>query len=258
MSAIETAEPKAAVSGRYLYAIVDGDVDEKPYGFLGLEGCPVYALSDGQLTAVVSNLPGQKLRPERRRLAAHHDVLKRLMPLHTVLPMVFGLVADSPDAVRLVLRQNRDALLAQLDRVRGHVEMGLRVTWDVPNIFEFLLGLHPDLKVFRDHVFRGARAPSYEEKIELGRHFEQTLSREREQHAETITQLLSPHCTEIILNTPREEREIAKLVCLVDSGRLREFENGVIEVAKRYDHHYAFDFNGPWPPHSFVSLELQW
>lgn len=258
MPAIETVDPETAVIGRYLYAIIDSEVDEHRYDFLGMDGRPVHALGDGRVAAVVSEMASQKLRPERRRLAAHHDVLKQLMPLHAVLPMVFGLIADSPAAVRRLLSQNRDAFLAALDGVRGRVEMGLRVTWDVPNIFEFLLELHPDLRTLRDHLFRGARQPSYDEKIELGRHFEQMLSQERERHAELITQLLAHHCAEIVVNKPRDERDIANLACLVDHQRLRQFEDGVIELAKRYDHHYAFAVNGPWPAHNFVGIQLQW
>jgi len=35
--------------------------------------------------------------------------------------------------------RNRRAFEEQLERVTGKVEMGLRVAWDVPNIFEYFV-----------------------------------------------------------------------------------------------------------------------
>ena len=256
MPADEESADAPAVKGRYLYAIVEGTPG--PYDFNGMDDGPVYAVGDGEVAAVVSDLPSQKLRPERRRLFVHHDVLKRLMDRHAVLPMVFGLIADSPEAVHRLLLTNGDAFREQFARVRGKVEMGLHVTWDVPNIFEFILTLHPDLQAARDHMFRGSREPLYQEKIELGRQFEQALAREREHHTDSINEALTPYCAEIIAAKPRNEKEIANLACLVAREQLKEFEKAVVDVAKRYDTHYAFDFNGPWPPHNFATLELQW
>lgn len=46
------------------------------------------------------------------------------------------------------------------------------------------------------------------------------------------------------------------LACLVDRTRIKEFEAGVVEAARSFSNDYAFDFNGPWPPHNFVEIEL--
>jgi hypothetical protein len=47
------------------------------------------------------------------------------------------------------------------------------------------------------------------------------------------------------------------LACLVDRDRMKDFEAGVVEAARGFDHHFSFDFNGPWPPHNFVEIELR-
>ena len=130
----------AQARGRYLYAIVDRDNDQTRFDFHGMDDADVYAIGDDRIAAIVSDLPDKKVRPERRRLAAHHEVLRRLMADHTVLPMAFGLIADGPESVHRILRLNRDVFDEQLDRLRGKVEMGLRVNWDVPNIFEYIVG----------------------------------------------------------------------------------------------------------------------
>ncbi len=73
MSLLASAEPlKATARGRYLYAIVDDASDGRTFDCLGLDGSTVYAIGDGAVAAIVSDLPNQKIRPERRRLAAHN------------------------------------------------------------------------------------------------------------------------------------------------------------------------------------------
>lgn len=254
----KNSQPQEKLLGRYLYAVIDADADaDREYGSFGIDGGRVYAISEGKVAAVVSDLPNEKIRPERRRLAAHHEVLNRLMTEHTVLPMSFGLVAEGEDAVRRILSANRAAFLDHLRRLAGKVEMGLRVLWDVPNIFEFFVNTHAELRFLRDQIFRGSRIPSQEDKIELGRLFDRALAEDRLAHANQVIEILRPHCVEIKENKLRNEREIMNLACLIDRAAQKEFEQGVFESAQHFDNHFAFDFNGPWPPHNFVEIDLQ-
>ena len=51
--------------GRYVYAVIDDDKDQKPLDVVGLDGSRVYTLSDGRHSAVVSDIPNGRIRPER-------------------------------------------------------------------------------------------------------------------------------------------------------------------------------------------------
>jgi Gas vesicle synthesis protein GvpL/GvpF len=247
-----------ATTGRYLYAIIDSEGGEgvQPLGLKGLEGNEVYKVVAGPVAAVVSDVPARKIRPERRKLAAHHEVLKGLMHGHTVLPMAFGLIADNLDAVRRILRLNTDTITDRLDRVRGRVEMGVRVAWEVPNIFEFAIGQHPRLRELRDYIFRGGRQPSQDEMIEIGRQFDRCITGDREDCLERVVAVVSDHCVETVSNKPRDECEVMNLACLVDRDCVTEFEHAVYEAARQFDEHYAFDINGPWPAHNFADVAL--
>ncbi|MFO0891266.1 MAG: GvpL/GvpF family gas vesicle protein [Isosphaeraceae bacterium] len=258
MSVLASSQPTNAVArGRYLYAIAEGVADGQTFDFPGLDGSDVHAIGDGTISAIVSDLPNQRLRAERRRLAAHHDVLRRLMADRTVLPIAFGVVADGPDAVKRILRMNRRAFSEQMDRIRGRVEMGLRVVWDVPNIFEYMIGRHEELRSLRDRIFRGGREPTQDDKIDLGRAFDRLLNEDRESHLQRVCESLEGHVEEIKANPPRTEREVMNLACLVDRQGLASFEQNVFEVARRFDNNFGFDINGPWPAHNFVEISLQ-
>ena len=207
--------------------------------------------------ALVSDIADKRIRPERKNLVAHHAVVKRLMEQSTVLPMAFGTIADSPDAVREILKKNTETFIEQLDHVRGKVEMGLRVTWDVPNIFEYFVNKHRDLADLRDVVMGKHRGPSQDDKIELGRMFDRLLAEDRELHAEAVIAVLEDSCEDILENDPREEREVMHLACLVDRKDAKKFEDGVFKAANLFDNSFSFDFNGPWAPHHFVNIALE-
>ena len=61
-------------------------------------------------------------------------------------------VVSDDEAVRVLLQKNRPALQEQLAQVAGKVEMGLRVLWDVPNLFEYFVNHRPELLKARDAI----------------------------------------------------------------------------------------------------------
>ncbi|MBM4035636.1 MAG: GvpL/GvpF family gas vesicle protein, partial [Planctomycetes bacterium] len=143
------AQQTAAKSGRCLYAMVYAAQAGLCDGLVGVAEGPVYAISEGQVAAVVSDVPNKRIRPERRHLAAHQGILRALSEEAAVLPMAFGTIADGEESIRTILRSNQDDFLAQLRRVEGKVEMGLKVVWAVPNIFEYFVGFHAPLRELR-------------------------------------------------------------------------------------------------------------
>ncbi len=240
----------------YLYAVTEGAPAQTLSG-VGIGGGEVYSLAAGQVVAIVSDLRKEKVLPERSHLAAHQAVLKKLLAETTPLPMSFGILADSPEAVRKMLLRNQRPLQEQLRRVAGKVEMGLRVTWDVTNIFEYFVNTHAELRAARDRLLGGHHEPTQEQKIEVGRMFEHLLNEDRDIHADEVEEILTPHCSEIVRTKCRSEREVMNLACLVGRDALAQFENSVFEAARHFDNNFAFDYNGPWAPHNFAHIDLE-
>lgn len=250
------SEETRSKSGTYLYALLSGS-ENRRYGPLGINGGEVYTIANGEVAAVVSDVLSDRIRPERRHLAAHQKVLKHLMRRGAILPMRFGIIASGRKAIREILSRNRDALLPQLRRVEGKIEMGLRVTWDTTNIFEYFVNTHPELHMARDRLLGTHREPTQEEKIELGRMFDRILNEDRDLHTEEVESILSRYCSEIKRNRCRDECEVMNLACLVPRDAQGRFESGVFEVAALFDNNFAFDYNGPWAPHNFAEIDLK-
>jgi hypothetical protein len=109
--------------------------------FSGVGGANVEFIAEGSLAAVVSQLGTEKVRPQRANLAAHHRILHDLAEQRPVLPVAFGTITGDEEQLRRVLRRNREALAGLLERLRGKVEMGLKVYWDLPNVFEYFVAI---------------------------------------------------------------------------------------------------------------------
>jgi len=239
----------------YLYAIVRGG-EEHIYEWTGIDAQRVYSIAQGGLSAVVSDVRSPKVRPERARLAAHHELLRKLMTQSTPLPMAFGIVADGPAAVRRMLASNQQALSERLRHVAGKVEMGLRIRWDVANIFEYFVQAHPELRAARDRLLGMNSPPTQERKIEVGSLFDRFLQDDRESYSEQTVEALTGHGFEVKALKCRNELEVMNLACLVPREQMPGFEAAVFEIAKRFDNNFALDYNGPWAPHNFVDVDL--
>jgi len=244
--------------GKILYALCAADATKPNYNVRGLESAPVYAIDQSGIRAIVSDTLSVRLRPERSNISAHQRVLKSLTTDRTVLPMRFGVLARDASAVEKLLATNIQSINEHFERLNGRVEMGLRVSWDVTNIYEHFVALHPVLAEGRDEIwsrYSGSSARR-EEKIQLGNLYEALRTADREDAAEKVKDILFNYCEDIVENPVKREKDVINLACLVERSRLEEFSSGVFEASKAFDNSYLFDYTGPWAPHNFINLDL--
>jgi hypothetical protein len=244
---------KAQAGGVYLYAVLAGTPRVGEPGSIGIEGGEVYCVTAGDITAAVSRVSRTRLRPERKHLLAHQNVLRRLMEHHTVLPAAFGHVARSDEAVRERLLESGGRFQEQLERVAGKVEMGLKVSWSAPELFGYFVAIHPELAAARDRM-RGRQDVGREELIAVGKLFENLREADRMMHSERVAAVLRERGIELKWNALRGEHEVMSLACLVPREEVGAFEKVVEAAAAGFDDHFTFELNGPWAPHSFTEL----
>lgn len=246
--------------GCYLYGLIQAS-DELDFGPIGLEydgrPAPVHTLRVGGIAAVVSpHARCRKVMPRRKNLAPHNQVLGEVMKTTTIVPMTFGHVADSEDAVRTVLERHEPIIRAELARVEGCVEMSVLMLWDVENIFAHMVESDAELRAMRDELFAGGRQPSHEQRFRLGELFEQHHKRERARLRARLVEALTPVARSIKEETPRVMEQVVKLALLVERDEVERLSEHVERVAAVLGSEYAFEVAGPWAPFSFVGLSL--
>ncbi len=240
--------------GLYVYAVANS-FDGAPPSMQGILERPIFQVDGGPVSAIVSECPLTTVRAERKHLAAAQRVVAALNAEYDLLPMAFGAITKSEADLRNFLSCQRDVLVGQLQRVRGAVEMGVRITLQTEDPIAYLVSQTPELQTARDRIFVGRRPPSHESKLRLGQMVDESLRRYRETRAEGVMSRLGPSCIELISLPVRGEREVANIAALVARGALGDFEAAVHESAGEIDEDVSFNIGGPFPPHNFVQLE---
>jgi len=114
----------------YLYAITDQPDPPVPSD-PGVEDTSLCSLTCQDIAAVVSPLAtAKKVLPTEDNLWRHEAIVEALMADRGVLPVRFGTVLANEAAVQGALAAHYADFVASLDRMRGRVELGLRVLRD--------------------------------------------------------------------------------------------------------------------------------
>jgi hypothetical protein len=222
----------------------------------GLADAPLEKIGCADVSAVVSAYPFEKVALLRRNLDAHHRVIRELSHQTTFLPATFGHICQSQTEMAALLQLNRAAIRAELDRLAGKEEMGLKLVWDVDNVFEYFVSRDRVLRQYRDRVFGKSRV-SLQEKLDLGAFFEKRLEQDRQRLSTQILEALRPVCAEIREDPAQDEKMVLHAAFLIECAREAEFERAVYGAASLFDSHFALDYSGPWPLYHFVQLQLQ-
>jgi Gas vesicle synthesis protein GvpL/GvpF len=109
----------------YLYAITD-PMSSTPR-IRGLDDAPLEALEQGALAGVYTTHEQLEFAPEPSLLWRHDEVIEQLMQTSGVLPLRFGTMLDDVDQLRDILVREQPRFARLLDRVRGCVELAVRV-----------------------------------------------------------------------------------------------------------------------------------
>jgi hypothetical protein len=241
--------------GKYLYGFANGEF-ELGGELLGLAGAPVHAIRFQDIAALVSDHPVEKLSLLRRNLEPHHRVIREISKQATFIPATFGHISESEEQILEVLRGNCAGIREELDRLADKVEMGVKLVWDVDNIFDYFVSSDRELRNRRDRVF-GKSRPTLEEKLELGAFFDRRLKQERDRLGNQLIEGLRPVTCEVRLNSPTDEKMVLNAAFLIDRAREKDFEEALCLAAGLFDSNFAVDYSGPWPPYNFVRLSLK-
>ncbi len=242
----------------YLYALTDAAVTV-PDAIVGVGGHPVGTIRVGGLQVIASTTTARRIRPRRRELKSHQQTLATVFDLAGdagCLPFAFGTIVSDLAELEALLSESATSIRAQLDRVAGCVELGLRLRWDVEDVARYFVATRPALAARADAAFAGGRSPSQEEGIALGQLFDQLRTQARDDAFAVLEGGLRGVLRDLRRNPARTEDEVCSLSLLVPRTALASWDGVLAHVAAAFDDDHIVDVSGPFPPFSFVDLDL--
>ena len=194
-----------------LYAITDDATPPDP---------PLRAVRSDGLAVLYAPAERRQVTPEA--LWRHEQMVEALMATRDLLPVRFGTVVPDPRAAARVVAERSAELATSLERVRGAVELAVRV------------------ETRETEADRSQR-------IQSGRDYMSAKAR-RIAKADLVHEPLALLARESVMHAGPE---LLRAAYLVDRGAVESF---VRQVQRLQDTHSELDVlcTGPWPPYSFA------
>ncbi|MEV2194037.1 GvpL/GvpF family gas vesicle protein [Streptomyces phaeochromogenes] len=234
----------------YVYGITTGSHPSLPDGMEGV-GEParqVRIIKEGDLAAVVSDAP-EGLRPKRRDLLAHQNVLAETGAAAAVLPMRFGSVSPDDAAVAGVLAERADHFKERLEALSGKVEYNVKATHDEEAVLHRVMSENPEVRSLTE-ANRQAGGGSYDDKLRLGEVVVAAVQHREAEDAAELQRALEPVAAAVSVG-PESTGWLANLSFLVERASAEDFIAAVEELRKAQPH-LEVRLHGPLPPYSFV------
>jgi hypothetical protein len=209
----------------YVYAI--HDAGERPSG-RGLGGAQLHTTASGAVAATFSRHRTLRPRPTRKLVLSHEAVVRGLMERTAVLPLRFGTMLAGDPALRAILAERHDALAEGLERVRGRVELSVRVLGEPPP--------EPPRDETTGRAYLMARREAHHRS---------------ERAAGEVHEPLAALARDARLRAPAPPPAILAAAYLVDRPEVEAFKARVVALAAARDD-LSIVGTGPWPPYSFV------
>jgi hypothetical protein len=225
--------------------------DELTAGMLedaaGVGGQGPRLLEHEGISVAVSDFEGERVSVERQNVFAHERVVQRVLRYVTPLPFRFGTLVTA-HRLEEYLAGNRAQLLQGLERVRGSVEMSVKIIWDTEAVRRegFKAESRSGEKGGRA-LGKGAAYLAARRKAILG---DEALKERAEELSAWLIERIGEAASETDVRVRPREALVVRAAFLVGRERLQEYQTRM-EEARREREGLRFLTSGPWPPYSF-------
>jgi Gas vesicle synthesis protein GvpL/GvpF len=239
---------------------VYGVAEDEPV--LGRRLDDVELIGHGALAAIARMVSlgeyGEDVLPERlndrewleRNARAHEEVLQAVAAVTVVVPLRFGTIYRSREHVEQMLEERSEEFATTLERVRGHVELGVKAWVDL-QVLERTL-------VADEEPAAGGVGAAYLRQRSRDQERSRELSARCIELAEEAHARLALVAVEAVANRPQSRELTGRSEMMTLNGAYlvrKDDERLRSEVQRLADEHANFgveyELTGPWPPHNF-------
>jgi hypothetical protein len=223
----------------------------------GIDGSELAAFSHNGLTTVLGETNRGKVVADTENALAYAKVIDELFRYDAVLPVRYGTLIDSDVAVVTLLEKYGTIFKQNLQRLANKEEFSLKILWDYENGSSKIRQQMEAAGVNAQPLFSGSSATKEYllQKVKAHR-FENALIVHAEQligEISLLVELFSPvhHFKKMVSKTM-----ILEGVFLLEKGQKEGFSQAFGQLKNQHED-LRFLLTGPWPPYSFIELDMK-
>ncbi|MBC6457360.1 GvpL/GvpF family gas vesicle protein [Actinomadura sp. HBU206391] len=236
----------------YVYGIVPVDT-ELPEGLTGTDGSEVSLVRHGDLAAAVSEITPEGPLGTRDDLLAHERVVEALAAETTMLPLRFGAVVTSTDAVvDEMLAPHHDWFADVMADLAGRMEFTVFGTYEQDTVLREVLEEEPEVRDLRERLRDLPEDAGYYERVRLGELVVQAIEAKREVDNTALAESLAPYAVAVAPRVAAGEDTAADAAFLVDDRGRSRFEKAVDDLGRQWAGRVRLRLLGPLAPYDFV------
>jgi Gas vesicle synthesis protein GvpL/GvpF len=236
----------------YVYGVIPADA-ELPGELSGITGSKVSLVRCGELAGVVSDISPEQVLGTRDDLLAHEAVVEALAGRTTTLPIRFGAVVTTVDAlVEEMLSPYHDWFTDVLKDLSGAREFAVIGVYVEEAVLREVIEEDPEVARLREHVRGLPEDAAYYDRIRLGELIVKALEDKRRADTDELVHRLQPYAAAVAVRTPADEDTAADAAFLVADEEQPDFERAVDELGERWADRIRLRLVGPLAPYDFV------
>jgi hypothetical protein len=252
----DRASAPEPAKGVYVYGILPGDI-EMTGERAGVGDPPgqVRAIRSGKLAALVSDVDPTRPLGTPDDLRAHKAILDDSATDVPVLPMRFGAVLASEDAViDELLAPNDKEFSSALDDLEDRREYVLKGRYVERTVLESALSQNQQAARLAAEIRGGDPDATRESRILFGQLISQLVAEQRAKDTQAVQDAMAKHCVASVIREPTHELDAVHIAYLLESGQEEHLDQVVRKLSENWDGQVELEVHGPQAAYDFVGL----
>jgi len=239
-----------------LYCILNSPKTQSPVALVGVDGQPVFLLSNDGLSATVSKIQHPHISYNISWLLAYKQVIEAFhndLAIGGVIPMRYGYLFKERSQVTRLLKERSKQYKALLKELEGCVEMGIRILIsDSAKKRNSKLETRNSKLETPGHAYLAARKANYAQEEKFNKQVEQVIERCRALFSGLFvkckTEVPSIANFQFSIHNP-----FPSIYFLIPRESIAAFRRAFRQLSKNETARLLL--SGPWPPYNFAQPE---
>ncbi|WP_245674565.1 GvpL/GvpF family gas vesicle protein [Herbidospora cretacea] len=244
-------------SATYIYGVVpeDIEIDEKAEG---VADAPVLSVRHGKIAALVSEIVMDRPLGTPKDLRAHEQLLNATAAEVPVLPIRFGAVLATRDAVvEEFLAPYHDEFVAALNELEGRAQFVIKGRFEEDAVLAEILTENAEAAQLREEISALPEEAARDHNIRLGEIINNSIEAKRDAATAAMWDEVEPIAVMSTVRPPSHEWDAVHMAVLVENDRQGELEQAVEGLAKKWADQVEIRLLGPMAPYDFIVSQEQ-